>query len=193
MEDQSALIKAIMPPWVDKVDIEFLYNTGFEHAQINYLVNKQQGVSIRLFSDFKSIHKKKSFVYDRENTIKMCSFDDHPSYVKYDETGEIVACSYHVNGKKHSVNAQPEIKESGELIFWNDGCKNNNNIKKILNHLNVSFNYSNCLYYAPLLEIYYKNPDNVDSFLQLLSDNDVSSCDNVASKKILDFLNIAYQ
>jgi len=154
----------------------------FDKISADTFIDEETGVWLK-FHDNGFVQEKVNYlIEDIENErapLRVHSYNEHPSEVCYDINGDVININYSNLGKFHSVGGKYLFSSKNGISYWINGVRNDNAVKKIFDFFNVPFDRSNANKILVFTKIFYKSPEKINEFLELMTSLEISSleCD----------------
>lgn len=189
-----------MEPNVNNFKIEFFLENGFDFISINEIYHSKHKILITYFDDLEKIRKKITFIKkindDKTYRHVLHSYEDFPSLVEYDISGNLLKVSYSLNGLFHSVAGLPnqscnKKKDICIKRFWRHGNAKvaRKEIEKIKSFLYIPESSSDLTKVKELFKITLNHgADSLIDLLQSLNIEDINKVD----KEIIELLKMNY-
>ncbi len=145
------------------------YNNGFVQNKINYLIED---------------------IVEERAPLRVHSYDENPSEVSYDIDGNVININYSDIGKLHSVGGQCLFNKKNGISYWMHGKRHDETVKRVFEYFDVPFNKIGAGKLLPFIKIFYKSPEKIDEFLDILNSLEIKVVDCDSEK--VELLEISY-
>lgn len=166
---------------------------SFDEVTENTYINEKTGILIK-FHDNDYVQEKINYliedIVDERAPLRHQSYNDNPSEVFYDTEGNLSKLNYSEMGKLHSVGGHYLFDKKNGISYWMNGQRNDDSVKKIFLFFGVSFNKEGADKLFPFIKIFYKSPEKIEEFLEILKSLEIDSFECDIEKR--ELLEISY-